>query len=81
MRQTGIDEPNIFFAHATSADKPANPAAMQASDLNLLRSIVGVTNAYATNSFPSFRWRLVDGRAFDERAEDSFSPRFILFWR
>jgi putative ABC transport system permease protein len=52
MRQTGIDEPNIFFAYAISADKPANPAAMQASDLNLLRSIVGVTNAYATNSYP-----------------------------
>jgi putative ABC transport system permease protein len=52
MRPTGIDEANIFLIYATSVENPASPAALQASDLNLLHSIVGVANAYATNSFP-----------------------------
>ncbi len=51
-RLTGIDESNIFFIYATSVDNPANLAALQASDLALLRSVAGVANAYTTNSFP-----------------------------
>jgi putative ABC transport system permease protein len=51
-RLTGIDEQNIFFIEATSVDKPPNLAALQSSDLAVLRSMVGVANAYATNSFP-----------------------------
>jgi putative ABC transport system permease protein len=49
---TGIDEANIFFLFATSVDRPASLAALQSSDLAFLRSMTGVTNAYATNSFP-----------------------------
>jgi putative ABC transport system permease protein len=51
-RLTGIDELNIFFVYATSVDKPASFAALQSSDLAALRSMDGVANAYATNSFP-----------------------------
>jgi len=51
-RLTGIDEANIFFIYATSVDKPPSFGALQSSDLALLRSIPGVANAYATNSFP-----------------------------
>jgi putative ABC transport system permease protein len=51
-RLTGIDEANIFFIYATSVDKPPNSAAIQSSDLALLRSLPGVANAYATNSYP-----------------------------
>lgn len=51
-RLTGIDEANIFFIYATSLDKLPNLAALQASDLALLRSIGGVVNTYTTNSFP-----------------------------
>ena len=51
-RLTGIDEANIFFIYATSVDKPSNLAALQSSDLAVLRSMSGVANAYATNSFP-----------------------------
>jgi putative ABC transport system permease protein len=51
-RLTGIDEPNIFFIYATSVDKPPSFTALQSSDLALLRSMAGVANAYATNSFP-----------------------------
>jgi putative ABC transport system permease protein len=49
---TGIDEANIFFIYATSVDKPPSLAALQSSDLALLRSMAGVANAYGTNSFP-----------------------------
>jgi len=51
-RLTGIDEANIFFIYATSVDKPPSFAALQSSDLAILRSITGVVNAYATNSYP-----------------------------
>ncbi len=51
-RLTGIDEANIFFIYTTSVDKPPSFAALEASDLALLRSMGGVANAYATNSFP-----------------------------
>jgi putative ABC transport system permease protein len=51
-RLTGIDEVNIFFIYATSVDKPPSLTGLQSSDLGLLRSTVGVANAYATNSFP-----------------------------
>src|SRR5258707_8846237 len=51
-RLTGIDEANIFFIYATSVDKPPRFAALESSDLALLRSMAGVANAYATNSFP-----------------------------
>ena len=51
-RLTGIDEANIFFIYTTSVDKPPGFAALESSDLALLRSMGGVVNAYATNSFP-----------------------------
>jgi putative ABC transport system permease protein len=51
-RLTGIDEANTFFIYATSVDKPPSYAALTSSDLALLRSMVGVVNAYATNAFP-----------------------------
>ncbi|HXP64676.1 MAG TPA: FtsX-like permease family protein [Steroidobacteraceae bacterium] len=51
-RLTGIDEANIFYIYATSIDKPPNATAVVKSDLALLRSIPGVVNAYATNSYP-----------------------------
>ena len=51
-RLTGIDEANIFYIYATSVDKPPSFAALQSSDLAMLRSIAGVANTYATNSFP-----------------------------
>lgn len=51
-RLTGIDEAHIFFIYATSVDKPPSYAALQSSDLALLRSLAGVADAYATNSFP-----------------------------
>jgi len=51
-RLTGIDEPNIFFIYATSVDKPPNLVSLESADLAALRSIAGVANTYATNSFP-----------------------------
>ena len=51
-RLTGIDEANIIFIYATSVDKPMSFTALRSSDLALLRSMAGVANAYATNSFP-----------------------------
>ena len=49
---TGIDEANIFFLFATSVDQPPSLSALESEDLALLRSMAGVANAYATNSYP-----------------------------
>jgi len=51
-RLTGIDEANIFYIYATSIDKPPDATALVKSDVALLRSIPGVANSYATNSYP-----------------------------
>jgi putative ABC transport system permease protein len=49
---TGIDEANIFCLFATSVDPPPSLSALESEDLALLRSMAGVANAYATNSYP-----------------------------
>jgi len=51
-RPTGIDEANIFYISAESVDQPKNLASLQAADLAALRSLNGVVDAYATNSYP-----------------------------
>jgi putative ABC transport system permease protein len=51
-RLTGIDEANIFYIYAISVDQPPNFAALVSSDLAALRAMIGIANAYATNSFP-----------------------------
>jgi putative ABC transport system permease protein len=51
-RPTGIDEPDIFAVSSESLDHSQDPAARQAADLAALRSLSGVVDAYATNSYP-----------------------------
>ena len=51
-RPTGIDEPDIFAVSSESLDRSQDPAARQAADLAALRSLSGVVDAYATNSYP-----------------------------
>jgi putative ABC transport system permease protein len=51
-RPTGIDEADIFVISSDSIDHPDGLAARQAADLQALRSLNGVSDAYVTNDYP-----------------------------
>jgi putative ABC transport system permease protein len=51
-RPTGTDEDNIFIVSAESIEQPNDLVALQATDISALRSVGGVIDAYATNSYP-----------------------------
>jgi putative ABC transport system permease protein len=51
-RATGIDEANIFVISSELIDRSDDLNARQTADLEALRSLRGVKNAYATNDFP-----------------------------
>src|SRR3981189_3784768 len=51
-RPTGIDEANIFLMQSETVDHPDDLAARRAGDLDALRTLPGVADAYGTNMFP-----------------------------
>jgi putative ABC transport system permease protein len=51
-RPTGVDEPDLFMMLSETPDETDNLAARQASDVEALRSLPGVVDAYATNMYP-----------------------------
>lgn len=51
-RPSGIDEPNIFTLKNQWVGQPADLSARMQADLAALRSLPGVVDAYASNSFP-----------------------------
>jgi putative ABC transport system permease protein len=51
-RPTGIDEADIFVMQSEMVDHPDDLAARLARDLDALRALPGVADAYATNQFP-----------------------------
>jgi putative ABC transport system permease protein len=51
-RPSGIDEANIFVMHSETLDHADDLAALQARDVDALRSLPGVVDAFATNMYP-----------------------------
>jgi putative ABC transport system permease protein len=51
-RPTGIDEADIFVMQSETADHPDDLVARLARDLDALRALPGVADAYATNMYP-----------------------------
>jgi putative ABC transport system permease protein len=51
-RPSGIDEADIFVMHSEIVDHPNDLAARQARDLDELRALPGVAEAYTTNMYP-----------------------------
>ena len=51
-RPSGLDEANIFVMHSEVVDHGADLAARQAGDIDALRSLSGVVDAYTTNMYP-----------------------------
>ena len=51
-RPSGIDETNIFVIHTETVDDASGLAARQSSDIDALRALNGVVDAYATDMYP-----------------------------
>jgi putative ABC transport system permease protein len=51
-RPSGLDEANIFVIHSETIDDAGDLAARQASDVDALRALNGVVDAYASNMYP-----------------------------
>ena len=51
-RPSGLDEANIFVIHSETVDDAGDLAARQASDVDALRALNGVVDAYASNMYP-----------------------------
>ena len=51
-RPSGLDEANIFVIHSETVDDAGDLAARQASDVDALRALNGVVDAYATDMYP-----------------------------
>jgi putative ABC transport system permease protein len=51
-RPSGLDEANIFVIHSETIDDAGDLAGRQASDVDALRALNGVVDAYASNMYP-----------------------------
>jgi putative ABC transport system permease protein len=51
-RPSGVDERDVFIIDTDSIDHPNDLAAHQAADIDALRSLPGVLDAYTTNMYP-----------------------------
>jgi putative ABC transport system permease protein len=51
-RPSGLDEAGIFVMQSEMVDHPGDLAARQAADINALRALPGVADAYTTNMYP-----------------------------
>ena len=51
-RPTGLDEDNVFVIRSSNLGEHADVAARVDADLNGLRSLDGVVDAYVTNDYP-----------------------------
>jgi putative ABC transport system permease protein len=51
-RPSGLDEKDIFVVQNEMVDHPDDLAARQAADINALRALPGVADAYTTNMYP-----------------------------
>src|SRR6201999_224579 len=51
-RPSGLDEANIFVMHSETVDHGGDLAARQAADVDALRALNGVVDAYATDMYP-----------------------------
>jgi len=51
-RPSGLDEADIFVMQSELVDHPNDLAARLAADIDALRALPGVTDAYATNMYP-----------------------------
>jgi putative ABC transport system permease protein len=79
-RPTGADEANVFILDNQWVGNPPDIAARMQADLATLRSIPGVVDATASNSFPLSGGGSTDGIKLnpDQKDESALSARYLV---
>jgi putative ABC transport system permease protein len=78
-RPSGLDEANIFVIHAENIDDAGRLAARQASDVDALRALNGVVDAYATNMYPleGGGWIETVNLSADQKTPTAFAAHYM----
>ena len=78
-RPSGLDEANIFVIHSETVDDAGGPAARQASDVDALRALNGVVDAYAANMYPleGGGWIETVNLTADQKTPTAFAAHYM----
>jgi len=78
-RPSGLDEANIFVIHSETVGDAGGPAARQASDVDALRALNGVVDAYAANMYPleGGGWIETVNLTADQKTPTAFAAHYM----
>jgi putative ABC transport system permease protein len=78
-RPTGMDEADIFMVHTEMVDHPNDIAARQAADVDALRTLPGVADAYLTNMYPleGGGWIETVNLTADQKTPTAFAAHYM----
>jgi putative ABC transport system permease protein len=78
-RPSGLDEANIFVIHSETVDDARDLASRQASDVDALRALNGVVDAYATNMYPleGGGWIETVNLTADQKTPTAFAAHYM----
>lgn len=79
-RPSGLIEANLFAMSNQWVGNPPDEAALQATDLESLRSLPGVVDAYVTNSYPLTNSGWGDGAALEPEARHNDSRHMARYF-
>jgi putative ABC transport system permease protein len=78
-RPSGLDEANIFVIHSETVDDTGDLAARQASDVDALRALNGVVDAFATDMYPlqGGGWIETVNLSADQKTPTAFAAHYM----
>jgi putative ABC transport system permease protein len=78
-RPTGVDEANLFIITSELVERRDDLAARESADVDALRSLNGVADAYATNDYPlaGGGWSLSVGLTADQKVPSAESAYYF----
>ncbi len=78
-RPSGLDEANIFVINSETVDDTRDLAARQAGDVDALRALNGVVDAYATNMYPleGGGWIETVNLTADQKTPTAFAAHYM----
>ena len=78
-RPSGLDEANIFVIHSETVDDTGDLAARQSSDVDALRALNGVVDAYATDMYPlqGGGWIETVNLTADQKTPSAFAAHYM----
>ena len=78
-RPSGLDEANIFVINTETVDDARDLAARQSSDIDALRALDGVVDAYATNMYPleGGGWIETVNLTADQKTPTAFAAHYM----